>query len=127
MGMFSRSHKTFIQVIFLFLVTIGVSHAEETMGKFNDPTEKSLEAGSVSLVQSENGRVVEVRVQDCELCNRTSYLPHHNLEVKFAGEEISQENFVSYSGKPGAIVFNTKDYMVTGVYYWKPRVVEDEL
>lgn len=117
--------KAVAVLIGLFLAIAGVSHAAESTQKFGDPAERSLEAGSVELIQNANGRVVEVRVADCELCDRTSYLPRPNLEVEISGEDISREDFSVYSGRPGSIVFNEKDYMVFGVYYWGARSMED--
>ncbi len=118
-------YRAVAALIGVFLATAGVSHADEPTQKFGDPAERSLEAGLVELVQNDSGSVVEVRVADCELCDRTSYLPRRDLEVEISGEDISEEDFSVYSGRPGSIVYNEKDYMVFGVYYWGARSTEN--
>lgn len=109
----------------LFLTGAGLAHAEELTQKFSDSAERSLEAGSVELILDDAGRVVEVRVADCELCDRSSYLPRRNIEVEVAGEDLSKEDFPDYSGMAGTIVFHEKDYMIFGVYYWVARAAEE--
>lgn len=118
--------KLIIAISCVFLIGAGSSYAIDTQDKFSDPRERSLEAGSVVLVQNSAGTVVEVRVADCELCDRKSYLPRRNLEVMVAGESISKEDLSAHSGRPGSIVFNEKDYMVFGVYYWSGTAWEEK-
>ncbi|WP_417548383.1 hypothetical protein [Marinobacter segnicrescens] len=117
--------KTVTAMVALFLICDGTPYADEGVRRFSDPAERSLEAGSVELIQNADGVLVEVRVADCELCDRTSYLPRRNVEVEISGEGITKEDFSVYSGRPGSIVFNEKDYMVFGVYYWGARSMED--
>ena len=88
--------------------------------------EKRFEAGAVTLVQNANREVVEIRVEDCTLCNRISYLPRHDLEVKVDGELVGPSQYPDFNGWPGAIVFNEKNLMVLGVYYWSPDLREGE-
>lgn len=123
MGRLSNTQAALVMVgVFL----VGAGHAEESRQKFSDPSEKSLEAGAVSLIQNASGRVVEVRVSDCELCDRASYLPDENLEVEVSGDGIRPEAFSEYSGRAGTIVYDQNNSMVFGVYYWGSRLAEDD-
>lgn len=122
------TYTTKITMLLLFVVFAGGigANADDSLNKFDDPSEKSFEAGAVTLVQNANREVVEIRVEDCTLCNRISYLPRHDLEVKVDGELVGPSQYPDFNGWPGAIVFNEKNLMVLGVYYWSPDLREGE-
>ncbi|MCM0610992.1 hypothetical protein KFJ24_00695 [Marinobacter sediminum] len=86
----------------------------------------AAEAGRVDLVVNSSGEVVQVLVEECEQCDRASYLPSPDLSVMQAGNPAFSGEPSGVNEQAGTVVLNRKSGMVVKVIFWMPRGRESE-
>lgn len=82
---------------------------------------RPVEAGSVELVVGSSGDVVQVRVEDCEECERSSYLPTRDLTVEYADKAVEPNQLGGINGGSATVVLDTSTGMVRKIDFWTQR------
>ncbi|MBC7184132.1 MAG: hypothetical protein H5U30_11255 [Marinobacter sp.] len=82
---------------------------------------RPVEAGSVELVVGSSGDVVQVRVEECEECERSSYLPARDLTVEYADKTVEPNQLGRINGGSATVVLDTNTDMVRKIDFWTQR------
>jgi len=103
----------------------GIAKAEEPRSML-DGDVVALESSYVELVVDASGDVIQVKVEDCEGCERTSYLPSRNLVVTKGGQRVDHRGLNSANRGAGTLVLGADSGLVREVAFWAPRGREEE-
>lgn len=101
-----------------FILAVGSAGAQS---RSDSNTIRAYESGEVHLTLDSGNRVLEVRVKDCELCQKQSYLPTRDIRISYGSDVLEGSDYDAISGNAGTIVFDDTNDMVFTVRYWLPR------
>jgi hypothetical protein len=87
----------------------------------SDSTIQGFEANEVHFTVDSGNRILEVRVEGCELCTKQSYLPARDIVVSEGPRILSSDAYQQVSGNSGTIMFDDTSQMVFEVNFWTPR------
>lgn len=93
----------------------------ETARSMLDGDVFAAEASHVELVFNASGEVVQVRVEGCESCAKSSYLPARDLSISRQGKAIDMRGTSGLVGNPGTLVIGVGSELVEQVDFWVPR------
>ena len=110
----------FPMVLVLALTTAGFQGAVSARSML-DGNVRPVEAGSVELVVGSSGDVVQVRVEDCEECERSSYLPTRDLTVEYADQAVEPNQLGGINGGSATVILDTNTDMVRKIDFWTQR------
>lgn len=82
---------------------------------------QGFEANEVHLTLDSGNRILQVRVEGCELCKKQSYLPAQGITISEGPEKLSADEYGRVSGRSGTIMFDEMSQMVFEVNFWVPR------
>lgn len=82
---------------------------------------RPVEAGSVELVVGSSGEVVQVRIEDCEECDRSSYLPARDLAIEYSDKALEPDQLGGVNGGSATVVLDTNTDMVRKIDFWAQR------
>lgn len=106
--------------LFLLGVAAGTASAE-TARSMLDGDVFAAEASHVELVFNASGEVVQVRVEGCESCMKSSYLPARDLSISRQGKAIDMRGTSGLIGNPATLVIGVGSELVEQVDFWVPR------
>lgn len=101
-------------------LTLATAQAEDARSML-DGNLLAAEAGMVDLVMNASGEVVQIRVEECEQCDRDSYLPSRQLRIKQSGNPDFSGSLDAVDGRAGTVVLNRRSGMVEQIIFWAPR------
>lgn len=110
----------FSAVLFLLGVFVGTANAE-TARSMLDGDVVAAEANYVELVFNASGEVVQLRVEGCESCRQSSYLPSRDLLISRQGKVLDVSGAIGLSGNPATLVVGVDSKLVEKVDFWVPR------
>ncbi|MDX1559043.1 MAG: hypothetical protein R3193_09070 [Marinobacter sp.] len=84
----------------------------------DDSTIQGYEASSVHLTVDSSNKIVQVRVEGCELCSQQSYLPARDIRIRLGNRSLSLSDYQEVNGSAGTIMFDDRNDLVFEVYYW---------
>ncbi|PPI78978.1 hypothetical protein DXI23_17320 [Marinobacter flavimaris] len=106
--------------LFLLGVAAGTANAE-TARSMLDGDVFAAEANHVELVSNASGEVVQVRVEGCESCVKSSYLPARDLVISRQGKAIDVRGASGLVGNSATLVIGVGSELVEQVDFWVPR------
>ena len=106
--------------LLLLGVAAGTANAE-TARSMLDGDVFAAEANQVELVFNASGEVVQVRVEGCESCAKSSYLPARELSISRQGKTIDMRRTSGLIGNPATLVIGSGSELVEQVDFWVPR------
>lgn len=112
-----------------FLGGVMLSWVCLTLGGVHNASARSLldgdveahEADRVELVYGSSGSLIQVRVEGCESCQTSGYLPARGIAISLSGEPLGEKQRRTVSGGSGTVVVSTETGMVRSVDFWAPR------
>lgn len=82
---------------------------------------RPVEAGSVELIFDSSGDVVQVRVENCEECERSSYLPTRDMTVVYEDKAVELNQLGGINGGSATVVLYISTGMVKKIDFWTQR------
>lgn len=107
-------------VLLMFGALVGAANAE-TARSMLDGDVFAVEANYVELVVNASGEVIQVRVEGCEPCMQSSYLPSRELSISRQGKVLEVPGAIGLSGSPATLVVRVGSKLVEKVDFWVPR------
>ncbi|SNC76532.1 hypothetical protein SAMN04487881_3475 [Marinobacter sp. es.048] len=114
-----RTWKLLVALPCLVVFSAAVNAAEPRSMLDGDVV--AAEAGMVELVTGSSGDVVQVRVEACQNCMKSSYLPARDLVVSRGGRPVSGAAIPGLSGGSGTLVIDSQSGMIEKVDFWIER------
>lgn len=110
-----------IRGAWLMVIVTMLAVAEASAQSESDSNIQGYEASEVHLTLDSGRRILEVRVEGCELCTTQSYLPARNIVISQGSRDLPADDYQRVSGSSGTIMFDDKNKMVFEVNFWVPR------
>jgi hypothetical protein len=115
--------KRFLAAIAVCLVCISLISTAAADGapgiSPNEPgSQTSAEGINLQLVASANGDVVAIRIQECETCQPTTFLPSPNMEIVVGDKIVDVKAALSLRGRGGAVLYNSQNLSAEVVIFY---------
>lgn len=101
-----------------FFSSAAMAEEELSSRQVQSGTQASAEGINLQLATSANDDVIAVRIQECETCQPTTFLPAPNIEFVVGNKALGVEKALLFKGRGGTVLYNSQNRLAEIVIFY---------